>query len=187
MVKGRGEPNGTTSTVKGVVIGEKHSRDKMPKISPSKTGKQAIDAKEKGPTTKASSKSRETSSQAMTKEVPTSVDLGEGTLANPGHTAEKLKRMKEDHDVALERLEKEMAELREKEVLAKKSPVEEYKSSNDFQEAIEKAASTYFDLCKKEIGLIHPNLNIQDLQIDHELIEEDEDEEKDELDNSHPP
>ncbi|GFZ05248.1 hypothetical protein Acr_17g0008200 [Actinidia rufa] len=80
--------------------------------------------------------------------------------AEKQHTTEELKRMKEDHDVALERLEKEMAKLRENEALAKMSAVEEYKSSDDFR--------------------IY-------LQIDLELVEEDVEDEKDELDNSPPP
>ena len=38
-------------------------------------------------------------------------------------------------------LKKEVAELKEKEVLAKESTVEEYKASDDFQDPIEQVAS----------------------------------------------
>ena len=68
------------------------------------------------------------------------------------------------------------------------SAVEEFKSLDDFKEAMEKATSSYFgesfDLCKKQIGLLHPNLDIQDLQIDPDLVEEDVEEKKDELDTN---
>ena len=61
--------------------------------------------------------------------------------------------MKDDHAFALERLEKEIADLKEKESLARESTVEEYKSPDNFQEALEQASSKYFgegfDLCKK--------------------------------------
>ena len=40
--------------------------------------------------------------------------------------------MKEDHDATVEKLEKEVAELREKVVLAEELVVEDYKASNDF-------------------------------------------------------
>ena len=58
--------------------------------------------------------------------------------------------MKEDRAAALERHEKEMVELREKEAIAKTSTIEEYKS---FGEVVERGTSMYFgegfDLCKK--------------------------------------
>ena len=40
--------------------------------------------------------------------------------------------MKEDRDATMERLEKEITELKEKKVLTKKSAIKEYKSSDDF-------------------------------------------------------
>ncbi|GFZ14455.1 hypothetical protein Acr_24g0006450 [Actinidia rufa] len=80
------------------------------------------------------------------------------------------------------RLEKEVAELKKNEALTKKSAIEEYKSLDDFQEAIEFTASKYFgegfDFCKRRIGHIHPDLDIQDMGIDVEQIEEEEDEEE---------
>ena len=45
---------------------------------------------------------------------------------------EELKKMKEDRDATVEKLEKDIVELKEKEVLAKKSSIEEYKSLDDF-------------------------------------------------------
>ena len=72
------------------------------------------------------------------------------------------------------RLEKEMAEL-------KKKAIEECKSSGDFQEAIEFMASKYFcegfDFYKRQIGHLHPNLGIQDMGIDTQMLEEEEKEE----------
>ena len=78
--------------------------------------------------------------------------------------------MEDDHASVLVRLEKKITNLREKEVLAKESVVEEYKSSDDFQKAMEQAAFKYFDegfnLFKKQIKHLHSELDIQDLQID---------------------
>ena len=46
-----------------------------------------------------------------------------------------------------------MVELKGKKAIVKTSVIEEFKSSDDFKEAMEKAASLYFskgfDLCKK--------------------------------------
>ncbi|GFZ21560.1 hypothetical protein Acr_29g0007220 [Actinidia rufa] len=138
-------------------------------------------------------------SNASILENPKAVVLGS---SNAGHNREmqeeaitlqanELRRVKEEHDADLERLQKEVAELKEREALAKMLTAKEYKPSDDFQEALEKAASTYFgegfDLCKKQIRLLHPYLDIQDLQIDPELVEDDEEKEKYKLDNSHPP
>ena len=47
---------------------------------------------------------------------------------------------------------------------------------------MEGAVSLYFgegfNLCKKQIGVLHPNLDIQDLQINPDLVDEDEEDEK---------
>ena len=52
---------------------------------------------------------------------------------------------------------------------------------------MEQPASRYFgegfDLCKKQIGRLHPEIDIQDMEIDHELAQEEEDEEKGNQDN----
>ena len=50
--------------------------------------------------------------------------------------AEELKRMKEDHDATLKRLQMEVAKLREKEALTKESAVEKDKFSDGFQEVV---------------------------------------------------
>ena len=107
------------------------------------------------------------------------------------HIVEELRKTKEDRDATVSRLEKEIADLKVNEVLAKMSSIEEYKSSYDFQEAVEQAASRYFgegfNLCKKQIGHLHLELDMQDMEIDSELAreeeegeEEEENEEKDE-------
>ena len=61
--------------------------------------------------------------------------------------------MKEDQDATIHRLDKENAELKEKEVLARKLAIKEYKSSDDFHEAVVKTTFEYysegFDLNKK--------------------------------------
>ena len=53
--------------------------------------------------------------------------------AETQHTNEELSRMKEEHVAALDRHEKEMVELREKEALAKTLAVEEFKSLENYR------------------------------------------------------
>ena len=91
--------------------------------------------------------------------------------------------MKKDRDSTVKKIEKEIVELKANDVLAKKSAIEEFKSSDDFQEVVEQATSKYFgegfDLCKKQVGCLHPKIDIQDMEINEELAqEEDEGEEK---------
>ncbi|GFY87566.1 hypothetical protein Acr_05g0012050 [Actinidia rufa] len=98
------------------------------------------------------------------------------------HALGELKRMKEDHNATMARLDKEMTEIKAESVLAKNSAIEEYKDSDDFYEAVEWEASQFygkgFDMCKKQIRCLHPELDIQDLQINTDLVEEEEEEEK---------
>ncbi|GFS30442.1 hypothetical protein Acr_00g0011920 [Actinidia rufa] len=99
---------------------------------------------------------------------------------------EELRKFKEAHDVDMEKHEKEMAEMKRKEALTKSSIIYEFKSSDKYKEAVEEAVSSYFgegfDVCNKQIGTLHPNLDIQDLQINPNLVDEDEENEKNELD-----
>ena len=80
--------------------------------------------------------------------------------------------------------------MRRKEALAKISVIDEFKSSDEYKNVMEWATSSYFgegfELCKKQIGILHPNLDIQDLQIDPDLVDEDEKEEKDVPDTNPP-
>ncbi|GFZ14485.1 hypothetical protein Acr_24g0006750 [Actinidia rufa] len=167
--------------------------------------------KKKGSSTKALVKSRAMSSAAARRKVVPALALREGTSVNPsailGLKASVLENLamaekllegvipptdKEDAivlrsslaDATVERLEKEVAELKKKEALVKKSVIEEYKSLDDFQEAFEFVASRYFgegfDFCKRQIGHLHLDIDIQDIGIDAELLEEDEEESGDE-------
>ena len=77
-----------------------------------------------------------------------------------------------------------VVELRESVTQAKKSVVEEFKSSSNFLEAVEDAASKYFgerfDFCKRQLRHHHPDLaiDLEGMGLDHDLLaEEDEDEE----------
>ena len=95
--------------------------------------------------------------------------------------------MKEDWDTTVAKLEKEIAELKARRVLVKKSAIKEYKSLDDSHEVVVQTTSKYFgkgfDLCKKQINRLHPKLDIQGLGIDNKLTcEEDksEDEKEDE-------
>ena len=57
-----------------------------------------------------------------------------------------------------------MAELKRKKTLAKMSAIEEFKSLEDYKEAVEEETSSYFgegfELCKNQIKLFHPKLDI---------------------------
>ena len=70
-----------------------------------------------------------------------------------GNELEELKKLKEGYEVTMEKHEKEMAKMRKREVLDKKSAVDEFKASKEYKDAIEGVASSYFgerfDLCKK--------------------------------------
>ncbi|GFZ06652.1 hypothetical protein Acr_18g0008220 [Actinidia rufa] len=163
----------STLAAKDVVIGEKHPRDEVPDISPTKKGKLAADSKGKGtmspPEDKKGTKSKATltktaSKGAMPVVAPGEVippfdrekigklDLDRAILRlfyGVGQAIDELKKMKEDRDVIVERLEKEITELKKKEVLAKESAIKEYKTSDNFRK--------------------------EDLEIDDELAKEGED------------
>ena len=90
------------------------------------------------------------------------------------HVIDELKKMKEDRDATMARLEAEVAELKKSETLVKKKAIKEFKSSNDFQGAIEFTASGYFgegfDFYKRQLDRLHPGLDIQDMGIDADLF-----------------
>ena len=83
----------------------------------------------------------------------------------------------------MEKHEKEMVEMRRKEALVNTSSVDEFKAFDEYKKAVEGATSSYFsegfDLCKKYINILHPDLDIHDLKIDPDLVDKDEEEEKD--------
>ncbi|GFS38695.1 hypothetical protein Acr_00g0058930 [Actinidia rufa] len=69
--------------------------------------------------------------------------------AEKQHAAKKLRRMKEEHNTALERYMKEIVELKGKEAFSKTSVIEEFKSSDDFKKAMEKATfSSLIRVCQ---------------------------------------
>ena len=75
------------------------------------------------------------------------------------------------------RLEAKLAELKRNKALAKKKTVEDFKSSNEFQEAVITLASAYFgkdfDFCKRQLAYYHPNIGIDldSMEMDRDLIE----------------
>ncbi|GFZ05323.1 hypothetical protein Acr_17g0008950 [Actinidia rufa] len=83
----------------------------------------------------------------------------------------------------MEKHEKEIIEMRRREALTKMSAIDEFKALDEYKEAVEGAASSYFDegfdLCKKQINILHLDLDVHDLQIDPNLVDKDEEEEKD--------
>ncbi|GFS44928.1 hypothetical protein Acr_00g0092960 [Actinidia rufa] len=120
-------------------------------------------AEKKGSSAKASIKSRATSSAVANRGAVPAVAPGEGTSANPGAVlglkasmlvnpaVEELKKTKEDRDATIERLVKKMIEMKKKEALI-----------------------------KMQIGRLHPDLDIQGMGIDAEMLEKEEEDEEDE-------
>ena len=84
--------------------------------------------------------------------------------------------------------EEEEVELKKNEALAQRKIIKEFKSSEDYQEEVENAASKYFgegfDFCKRQLAHHHPNLiiDLDDMDMDRDLLEKegDESEEKEE-------
>ena len=98
---------------------------------------------------------------------------------------EELDKAKDERDAIadkLVKLEMLVTELRDRDAHSKKLAVEEFKFSDNFQEAIEMIASTYFgkgfDFYKRQLRRHHPNLGIdlEGMGIDQDLLEEEEDE-----------
>ncbi|GFY96660.1 hypothetical protein Acr_11g0009660 [Actinidia rufa] len=96
---------------------------------------------------------------------------------------EEMATLRDDREVIIEKLAKmEMvvADQRGREARTKKLGIEEFKSSEDFQEAVEDASSKYFgkgfDFCKRQLAQHHPNLKIDldDMDMDRDLHERDE-------------
>ena len=86
-----------------------------------------------------------------------------------------LKRDKENSDIATEKLEKEVVKLKRRENLANKLAVNEFKASVEYKEAVEKEDSSYFgegfELCKKQVSLRFPDIDIEDMHIDPDRAE----------------
>ena len=82
--------------------------------------------------------------------------------------------MKEDRDTEVGRLQKQVA-------TPKKTPIEEFRSSNDFQEVVKLMFSKYFGkgfiFCKRQLTRHHLDLGIdlEGMGIDQDLLEEEED------------
>ena len=85
------------------------------------------------------------------------------------------KKLKEKSNVVT-RLEAEVVELKENEALAQWRILEEFRSSEDYQEKVENAASKYFgesfDFCKRQLAHHHPNLDIDldSIDMDYEML-----------------
>ena len=77
-----------------------------------------------------------------------------------------------------------LAKLRNRETRSNKLAIEGFKSSEDFQEAIEMAASKYFgegfDFCKRQLRRHHPDfgIDLEGMGIEHDLLEEEEEDEE---------
>ena len=107
--------------------------------------------------------------------------------AREQQVSNKFAKLKDERDTLADKVEKSgilVVELREAMTRAKKSVMEEFKSSSDFLGAVEDAASKYFgegfDFCKRKLRRHHAELaiDLEGMGLDHDLIaEEDEDKE----------
>ncbi|GFS44210.1 hypothetical protein Acr_00g0089120 [Actinidia rufa] len=191
----------STPTAEGVVIGEKCPRE-VSDTSPSKKGKLASISKDKGtasPSTnqkKATWKFIEPSSKEANK-ATSAMAVEEGSYGrvllhqtwsiDERRATEELAKAKDERDATVDKLAKLealVAKLRDKKACSKKLAVKKFKTSDDFQEAVEITAFKYFgeefDFCKRQLCCHHPDLSIDldGMGIDHDLLKEEEEEEK---------
>ncbi|GFS44363.1 hypothetical protein Acr_00g0089900 [Actinidia rufa] len=101
-------------------------------------------------------------------------------LASLGEEAKKTKAELKAKSEAMAQLEVEVAKLTSKLALAKKLAIEEFKSSDDFKEAVTNSVASYFgedfDFYKRQLLHQHPNLGIDvaSMEMDADLAEEEE-------------
>ncbi|GFY91667.1 hypothetical protein Acr_08g0000630 [Actinidia rufa] len=147
-----------TPSTKGMVIREKQSWDEVSDISPKGEGDHAVGTLA-NPDTVLGPRISMLGSPSI------AVKLLGGVIppSDKGKALDDLKKAKEDRDAIMGWIEKQVA-------LAKKIVIEEFKSSDDFQEALEFTASKYFgegfDFCKRQISRLHPDLDILEMKID---------------------
>ena len=88
-------------------------------------------------------------------------------VAEKQHADEELRKFKVDHDITMEKYMKEMAEMKRRETLSKTSEIYEFKALDEYKEAVEEATFLYFgkgfNLCRKQISTLHPDLDIHNL------------------------
>ncbi|GFS33127.1 hypothetical protein Acr_00g0026490 [Actinidia rufa] len=108
----------------------------------------------------------------------------EGLLTEFGEQEQKATKKLKEKIEAVARLEAEVAELKKNEALTKGKAIKEYKSLNDFQEAVKSVAFKYFgegfDFYKRQLAQHHPNLSIDldGMGLDHDLLKEEDEEEE---------
>ncbi|GFS41479.1 hypothetical protein Acr_00g0074570 [Actinidia rufa] len=71
------------------------------------------------------------------------IDLSTPSVSLVREKVVDLKRHKESFDLATEKFEKEVAELKRKKNLAKKLAIDEFKASKEYRESVEEEASPY--------------------------------------------
>ncbi|GFZ08935.1 hypothetical protein Acr_20g0007430 [Actinidia rufa] len=149
-------------------------RDEMPYISPSKKGKQVADAKKKGPMSPFEDKKKGASCQGSS-QVQGDVKLGDERGGEEAPLRVHFAcRLGSDGEIEHRSGDHKVLSLYNLEV-----PEGGGRDEGE--------GGYCQDVGSRRIGLLHPDLDIEDLQIDFELVQEDEEEEKDKLDNSFPP
>ncbi|GFS43648.1 hypothetical protein Acr_00g0086180 [Actinidia rufa] len=108
----------------------------------------------------------------------------EGFLAQSFEETKKIDSKLQKRNEDVERLEAKVAKLRKNEAFAKENAIKEYKSSDDFHEAVEDSSLKYFgkgfDFFKRPLAHHHPDLGIDlvNMGLDHNLLIEKEKEEE---------
>ena len=101
--------------------------------------------------------------------------------AREQRVSDEFSKLKDERDTLADKVEKAgilVVELRESVTRAKKSVVEEFKSSSDFLGAVEDFASKYFgegfDFYKRQLRRHHPELaiDLESMGLDHDLLTE---------------
>ncbi|GFS41154.1 hypothetical protein Acr_00g0072690 [Actinidia rufa] len=167
---------------KGVVIGEKHPREKASNVSQS-------EVKSKGNETLPRRQGRQ--NRQLCSDPPSLYDARtqgmrphsilpvwsrprwkwfepitgplswKGFLLRPPRRRRKLAKELKTKSDALARLEEEVAKMKKNEALAKKKAVEKYQALEEFHEAVKNVSSKYFgegfDFCKIQLARHHPS------------------------------
>ena len=98
----------------------------------------------------------------------------EGLLVDFSERDRKVVEELKEKSKTVVRLEAEVAELKKRETLAKKKAIEEFKSLDDFHEAVATSVSTYFgegfNFCKRQLAYHHINLGIDHDSMDMDRV-----------------
>ncbi|GFY85497.1 hypothetical protein Acr_04g0002350 [Actinidia rufa] len=116
-------------------------------------------------------------------------EAGDEVTLQQGQAIDELTKMKDDQDATEDRLENSeilVVELRQNVARSKKLTMEEFKSSNEFQDAVEATTSKYFcvgfDFCKRQLHRHHLDLaiDVEGMGLNYDLFDDEEEKELEE-------